>query len=365
MKTVIIKLGGAAITNKKGSCQLAEESALDALMLQIQHAYESLTASGYQVILIHGAGSFGHPQARQYNLKEGWNSGLSTPPLTAADAQVAAVDGGDDDEKVPTSTRKHQKAGFAHTRKCLLQLHLQLLGRLQQRGLPVLSLSPFDHVETDNGDRSSTMCFESLAQRADQLLKLGFIPLLHGDAVLDRTLGCTILSGDVVMHKLVMLLPNVTRCVFVTDVEGIFDMDPKAALNQRDHRRPKLFKHMLIDPIAMNNVTSGGGGEPLHKHGSTAKTLAARKQRRRQAHPTMVEAGNGVVDVTGGMGGKNKWARQIILDAATQLDRKDVEIVICKSGSPEATRAMALDPVLKDGAPLPEQRMTVFSLANA
>ncbi|CDS08852.1 hypothetical protein LRAMOSA10213 [Lichtheimia ramosa] len=354
MKTVIIKLGGAAITDKKGSCQLAEESALDTLMLQIQRAYESLTASGYQVILIHGAGSFGHPQARQYNLKEGWNSGLSTPPLTAADAQV--VD--DDDDKVPTSTRKHQKAGFAHTRKCLLQLHLQLLGRLQQRGLPVLSLSPFDHVETDGGDRSSTMCFQSLAQRADQLLKLGFIPLLHGDAVLDRTLGCTILSGDVVMHKLVMLLPNVSRCVFVTDVEGIFDMDPKTALNQRD-RRPKLFKHMLIDPIN-NNVTN----EPLHKHASTAKALASRKQRRRQAHPTMVE-GNGVVDVTGGMGGKNKWARQIILDAATQLDRKDVEIVICKSGSPEAIRAMALDPVLKDGAPLPEQRMTVFSLANA
>ncbi|KAI7876386.1 hypothetical protein K492DRAFT_172581 [Lichtheimia hyalospora FSU 10163] len=358
MKTVIIKLGGAAITNKKGSCQLAEESALDALMLQIQRAYESLTASGYQVILIHGAGSFGHPQARQYNLKEGWNSGLSTPPLTAADAQVA--DGGNDDDKVPTSTRKHQKAGFAHTRKCLLQLHLQLLGRLQQRGLPVLSLSPFDHLETDGGDRSSTMCFEPLAQRADQLLKLGFIPLLHGDAVLDRTLGCTILSGDVVMHKLVMLLPNVSRCVFVTDVEGVFDMDPKTALGQRD-RRPKLYKHMLIDPItSLSNVTN----EALHKHGSTAKTLAARKQRRQQVHPTTVE-GNGVVDVTGGMGGKNKWARQIILDAATKLDRKDVEIVICKSGSPEATRAMALDPVLKDGAPLPEQRMTVFSLANA
>ncbi|ORY94595.1 Aspartate/glutamate/uridylate kinase [Syncephalastrum racemosum] len=308
-KTVIIKLGGAAITNKKGSCQLAESSSLEALMDQIQQAYTMLSASGYQIILVHGAGSFGHPQARRYHLKEGWmsSSGLSTPPLTTADEQT-------EEEQ----DWRDQKAGFAHTRKCLLELHLALLSRLQRRGLPVLGISPFDHLETDGGDKSPNAVFEPLAQRAAKFLQLGFIPLLHGDAVFDRSLGCTILSGDIVMHKLAMLLPDVSRCVFITDVEGIYDADPK--LSSPAHK-PKLIKHM-------QSIQSSG-----------------------------------VVDVTGGMNGKVKWARRMVLDALDTLQRKDLEVVICKSGSPEARRVMGLEPVLEDGLPIAGQMMTVFSIA--
>ncbi|KAI9248237.1 Aspartate/glutamate/uridylate kinase [Phascolomyces articulosus] len=352
MKTVIIKLGGAAITNKKGSCQLADESILDTLMQQIQQAHEYLSAHGHQLILIHGAGSFGHPQARRYNLKEGWianSGGLSTPPLTSADEEQA----------VNQAALLDQKAGFAHTRKCLLELHLALLSRLQQRGLPVLGLSPFDHLETDGGDKSPNSCFENLAHRATQYLKLGFIPLLHGDAVLDRTLGCTILSGDIVMHKLVMLMPNITRCVFVTDVEGIYNADPKTT------KRPKLIKHMPVrpvqeaqDPSSKNNINNNN--KPLSKRGGATKTAANRKQRR--LAPVSTSAA--VVDVTGGMGGKIKWARQIILDAASTLKRTDVEIVICKAASPEATKVMSLEPVLEKGLPVPGQLMTVFTLAQ-
>ncbi|KAI9494971.1 Aspartate/glutamate/uridylate kinase [Zychaea mexicana] len=338
MKTVIIKLGGAAITNKKGSCQLADEHTLDALMQQIQQAHEYLSAQGHRLILIHGAGSFGHPQARQYNLKQGWvtTSGLSTPPLTSAD----------DDDPLD------QKAGFAHTRKCLLELHLALLSRLQQRGLPVLGLSPFEHLETDGGDKSPNACFEKLANRTSQYLKLGFIPLLHGDAVLDRSLGCTILSGDIVMHKLVMLMPNITRCVFVTDVEGIYDADPKTT------KRPKLIKHMPVRAEEENNNNNNNNNKRLPKRGSATKTAANRKQRR------LAPVSTGVVDVTGGMGGKVKWARQIMLDAASTLKRTDLDIVICKAASPEATRVMSLEPVLEKGLPVPGQLMTVFSWAQ-
>lgn len=349
-KTVIIKLGGAAITNKKGSCQLAEESSLEALMDQIQQAYTMLSSSGYQIILVHGAGSFGHPQARRYHLKEGWmsSSGLSTPPLTTADEQS-------EEEQ----DWRDQKAGFAHTRKCLLELHLALLSRLQRRGLPVLGISPFDHLETDGGDKSPNAVFEPLAQRAANFLQLGFIPLLHGDAVFDRSLGCTILSGDIVMHKLAMLLPDVSRCVFVTDVEGIYDADPK--LSSPAHK-PKLIKHMQVDPHAEN------GDLPLLKQGARAKTVAERKHRRTNpiARRTNKSAqSSGIVDVTGGMNGKVKWARRMVLDALDTLKRKDLEVVICKSGSPEARRVMGLEPVLEDGAPIAGQMMTVFSIATS
>lgn len=33
-------------------------------------------------------------------------------------------------------------------------------------------------------------------------IKSGFVPVLHGDAVLDDVQGCTILSGDVIMRHL-------------------------------------------------------------------------------------------------------------------------------------------------------------------
>lgn len=337
MKTVIIKLGGAAITNKKGNCQLVDDSALDSLILQIQQAYTFLAASGHRLVLIHGAGSFGHPQAKRFNLKQGWiaSSGLSTPPHNTNET--------DEDYDY-----RDQKAGFAHTRKCLLELHLALLSRLQRRGLPVLGLSPFDHVETDGGDKSADECFQGLASRATQLLKLGFIPLLHGDAVLDRSLGCTILSGDIVMHKLAMLLPNVSRCVFVTDVEGIYDADPKIA-----KKKAKLIKHVPIDPL-------GDKEEKLSKHVRSNK----RQRRLNPIASKAVSSNGGVVDVTGGMQGKIKWARQMVLDAAAHQQRNDLEVVICKAASQEATRVMSLEPVLERGLPIPGQLMTVISIAQ-
>lgn len=34
----------------------------------------------------------------------------------------------------------------------------------------------------------------------NELLQTGFLPVLHGDCVLDEELGCTILSGDTIMQ---------------------------------------------------------------------------------------------------------------------------------------------------------------------
>lgn len=324
MKTIIIKLGGAAITNKQGSCQLAEESFLEALVIQIQKAYHALNAAGHKLILVHGGGSFGHPMARRYRIKEGWiaSSGLTTPHLTAENIPEQEQD------------RRDQKAGFTYTRRCMLELHLALLDRLHRHGVPAITVSPFDYVETDGGDKSPISCFQQLAKRTEQCLHLGLVPLLYGDAVLDRSLGCTILSGDIIMHKLAMLVPSVTRCAFVTDVEGIYDADPKT------NSEAKLIKHMKIDLET-----------DVYKHGTPSKTNAEE-----------TTSGVVVVDVTGGMHGKVKWARQMILDAASTLNRNDLEVVICKATSKEAAAVMALEPVLANGSPIPGQCMTVFSL---
>ncbi|CAN1187767.1 Isopentenyl phosphate kinase [Linum perenne] len=56
-------------------------------------------------------------------------------------------------------------------------------------------------------------------------IESGFMPVLHGDAVLDKQLGCTILSGDVIIRHLADYLKP-EYVVFLTDVLGVYDRPP-------------------------------------------------------------------------------------------------------------------------------------------
>ncbi|TQV97028.1 kinase [Cordyceps javanica] len=261
MSIVVVKLGGAAITDKSVPDTLSHN--IDALIDSVAHAYHRiLRPSGRRLILIHGAGSFGHPPAKKYQVKAGWTTALDEA-------------GGDDAEQA----RDNVKFGMALTRQRVLQLHTHVIQRLHEREcMPVLSVSTYDTVETDNGaviEGSSVR----LMTRVQQVLEAGFVPLLFGDAVFDRALGSTILSGDALMYHLAERLPAVQRCVFVTDVAGIFTQDPK--------RFPDAT---LIKMIHCSEV---GDSSAIDKDDSAAS----------------------VDDVTGAMRSKWQWAKRIVTDA--------------------------------------------------
>lgn len=274
---VIVKLGGAAITDKRGICQLSDPLQLEETLNQVETAYQHLTKSGHQLILIHGAGSFGHPQAKQYNLKPGW----TTPPTP------------------------HYLKGFSHIRHCLQSLSQHICSSLESRNVPVLAMSPLDYIQTQDCEQTATELFQPMAARVRQYLDLGFVPVLHGDAVLDQIRGCTILSGDIIMYQLTQLL-TVTRCIFITDVHGIYKSDPK---------QDSTSKNPLITEIL-------------------AQEQEEEKRQIQSSSTTMV-------DVTGGMQGKIKWAKKIVLS-----DNK-IECIICKWGSKEAVDMMCLEPIVK------------------
>lgn len=291
---VIVKLGGAAITDKKGLCELAPESQLNVIFDQVKAAYQVLSATNNQLILIHGAGSYGHPQAAKYQLKSGWRVKGDRP-----DADY--------------------RKGYSHIRTCVQRLSYAIVSRLEERDIPVLALSPMDYIETDDGSENTpTSSYEILAHRTQHYLNLGFVPVLHGDAVLDGMRGCTILSGDVLMYQLSILLP-VTRCVFITDVCGIYKADPKLGLPQSS----QLILH--VEVAKEFDYTT--------QHAST-------------------------VDVTGGMQGKIKWAKKIV----TQQQKKKIDSIICKWGSKEALEMMILAPCLtQERTPISGYAMTVFT----
>ncbi|KAL9556283.1 hypothetical protein MBANPS3_001944 [Mucor bainieri] len=292
-KIVIVKLGGAAITNKKGICELAPESDLSILLDQVATAYKILKGAGHQLILVHGAGSFGHPQAVKYQLKSGWSS--ASPSSTDA---------------LSNMPNANYLKGYSHIRNCLQMLCQAIASRLEARHVPALTMSPIDYIETVNCEDTPTSAFTAMADRAKRYLSLG---------------GCTILSGDIIMYQLTRLLPQVCRCVFITDVCGIYRLDPKL------HSGPEneLIQHIKVGAATMDEHPSSD--QPPQQD---------------QQHDSMT-----VADVTGGMQGKVKWAKKMVSHS-----QQDLDTVICRWGTDDALDIMTLKAKLK-----PNALMTIFT----
>ncbi len=64
MPRVILKLGGSVVTDKAGDCAVRNDRIAEC-------AGEIARRPGVQVVLVHGAGSCGHPQAHRHRLDQG------------------------------------------------------------------------------------------------------------------------------------------------------------------------------------------------------------------------------------------------------------------------------------------------------
>jgi len=190
---VIVKLGGSAITFKSQLETLNHE----ALLACAKHLAE---VKGVHLVVIHGAGSFGHFQAKEYAL----STGTSHP---------------------------RWQFGFVDTRRAVTHLHREVVASLVRVGVLAVGLSPLSGCRT-HGKAQLTQA-DTITQ-AIELASEGFVPVLHGDCVKDTRQGCSILSGDVLLVKLCQLLrPRLRAVVFVTDVPGVLThppSDPRAEL---------------------------------------------------------------------------------------------------------------------------------------
>jgi len=183
---IVVKMGGSAITVKH-QLETLNEPALDATAQHIAAA----VAGGVQLAVLHGAGSFGHFQARQFGISKG-----SGHPAWSA-------------------------WGFADTRRAVTELHREVVGRLVAAKVPAVGLSPFPTTTTQ---RKALLSPGVLAAVKD-VLEQGFVPVLHGDAVLDADQGSAIVSGDLILDSLCRSLAP-SAAVFLTDVPGVFTQPP-------------------------------------------------------------------------------------------------------------------------------------------
>lgn len=220
----IVKLGGAAITRKNELEEIHDEN-LEAVACQLRQAMmeegsapskvigmdwskrpgsseiacdvddlgdeEDSSSEFSKFVVVHGAGSFGHFQASRSGVHKG---GLEKPIV---------------------------KAGFVATRISVTNLNLEIVRALAREGIPTFGMSPFSCGWTTSKRDVASADLSTVAKTIDS----GFVPVLHGDAVLDNILGCTILSGDVIIRHLAHHLKP-EYVVFLTDVYGVYDRPP-------------------------------------------------------------------------------------------------------------------------------------------
>ncbi|MEM0160963.1 MAG: isopentenyl phosphate kinase [Thermoplasmata archaeon] len=201
---IIIKLGGSVITDKAKYRKFRSEI-VRRLITEIPDS---------DLIIVHGAGSFGHIISKQHSLQNGLNNQNSLK--------------------------------FVQVQNDMIELNLNIMKILFESGIPAISLPAHSfHVyqEEFNFD-----IFE-------KFLKLGFVPVTYGDIILNSEKKVAICSGDYLIEKLAgHFKPE--QVIFVTDVDGIYTKNPKL------YKDAKFIKELSLNDsidteMIVDDVTGG------------------------------------------------------------------------------------------------------------
>ena len=180
---VVVKLGGSVITRKREVERFRPK-------LLARLAREVARSTDRRVVLLHGAGSFGHPGAERF--------GLARPPDRA---------GAED----------HRARGAAIVAAEVRRLHTEVLRALIQAGASPASVPMATHARNRSG---ALVAFD--AAPFEEALEHAWMPVSFGDVVPDEEWGSSILSADTIATELVPRL-HPERVIFVSDVPGILD----------------------------------------------------------------------------------------------------------------------------------------------
>src|SRR5438477_7304489 len=195
---LLVKLGGSVVTDKD-KLRTARRPAIRRLAAE-------LAAVRQPLLVVHGAGSFGHILASRHRLNEGG----STPAKRAAAARVQAD---------------------------VRDLDRLIVNALNAVRLAAAPIPPSAILSLDDGSVSSMDLTPFL-----EFASMDFTPVTFGDVVRDVRRGFSVCSGDLLMLELARAF-RPDRAVFAADVDGLFYADPK--------RRPKAD---LLETVTPNDL---------------------------------------------------------------------------------------------------------------
>ena len=177
---LILKLGGSVITDKSAGCAVDH-----ARLASVAGAIAGTRAGG--ILVIHGAGSCGHPEAKRYHLDKGVSAGSTE--------------------------------GIFVTHKAVSSLNDAVVAALRKKGIAAVGIHP---LHTGIADKGRLVGFE--CRHLETMLALGMVPVIHGDVVMDLSRGACIVSGDQLVRYLAVAL-RISRVGLATDVPGVLDGD--------------------------------------------------------------------------------------------------------------------------------------------
>ena len=186
---IVIKLGGSVITDKTRYKVFHED-----VMKQILHEF-----TRRDVVVVHGAGSFGHVMAEKLKILK--------------NADPAAV-------------------SLIH--RDVTELNLRVMDVFYTEGFPCISFAPHCFI---NNEKNIFRCFS-------EYMDNGIIPVTYGDIYVKDSVA-KIISGDDLVYDISKVL-NPEKVIFVTDVDGIYDKNPKI--------HPDAKKIELFDDFEMENL---------------------------------------------------------------------------------------------------------------
>ncbi len=204
----ILKIGGSVATYKNRPGFSVRRTLLKKIARSIKIAKEK---EGFDLILIHGAGSTGHQIAHEYGLAGG----------------VAGSE-----KKLAASLR---------LRIANQKLNGEILGALVDGGLPAVSVHTASVIIQK--DKKIEKCNLDVIKEA---LKQNCIPLLYGEMVFDEDLKMTVCSGDIIAPYLSKKM-QARKIFFASDINGIYDKDPYL------HKNARLIENLDLAEIFKNN----------------------------------------------------------------------------------------------------------------
>ncbi|MCL1984611.1 MAG: isopentenyl phosphate kinase [Methanomassiliicoccaceae archaeon] len=184
---ILIKLGGSVITDKSSFKRFNKE--------RVSKLCREMKDSGKDVMVVHGGGSFGHVLSKEFELQKG-------------------------------HIRDDQTEALAKVSRDMRELNGMVIGELIDAGIPSVSIPTGSCFMTDDNE----LLIDTTIMK--EYLKLGIVPVMFGDVVLDKKKGFGICSGDMIMKCLADAFSPET-VVFVSDIDGLYDRDPKTAKDAR------------------------------------------------------------------------------------------------------------------------------------
>ncbi len=184
MELYLVKIGGSVITDiRKRSTAKPKE--IRRIFGEIRPYLENK-----RIVVGHGSGSFAHIPAHRYKVNQGM--------VNAGSMKGASI-----------------------TQGVAADLHRIVFDCAVAAGVNPLSFAPSSGALAKNG---SIQKWDMSPMK--KALESGFLPITYGDVVVDSAKGfCVASTEEVFRHIAKSIMPK--RIVIGTDVDGIFDCDPK------------------------------------------------------------------------------------------------------------------------------------------